>query len=293
MRSLPRLAVVAAVAILAASHVGQCQEPGLKVDFARDVQSIFHTHCLKCHGGVKQEGGLSLLAPGTADTKPITPGKPDESELMRRVTTADPEERMPADAPPLKAAEIETLRRWIQQGAIWPKHWSFAPIVRPQPPAVKNAAWVRNPIDRFVLARLEAAGMEPSPEAEPPTLLRRLHVDLLGLPPTLEDIAAFEHSALHTPHSALDSLVDRLLASPHFGERWGRHWLDLARYADSDGYEVDQVRPDAYRWRDWVIDAVNRDLPLDQFTIEQFAGDLLPDATSAASTWRRPITGRR
>src|SRR5262249_13157171 len=155
-------------------------------------------------------------------------------------------------------------------------HWSFRPIKRPAPPAVKDAAWVRNDIDRFILARLEREGVAPSPEADRVTLLRRLSFDLIGLPPSPQEVDAF---LADTAPGAYERVVDRLLASPHYGERWGRHWLDLARYADSDGYEKDTGRPFAWRWRDWVIDALNRDLPFDRFTVEQLAGDLLPGAT--------------
>jgi hypothetical protein len=249
------------------------------IDFARDVQPILQRHCTQCHGGVRREAGLSLLAAGgtgESDRPLVVAGKPEESELVRRVTIANADERMPAESPPLVAGEIATLRRWIETGATWPKHWAFAPIGNPPLPEVAGAGWCRHPIDHFVLVRLEAATVAPSPEADRFTLIRRLSLDLVGLPPTPEEADAFrcDQSA-----DAYERLVDRLLASPHFGERWGRHWLDLARYADSDGYEVDKPRPNGYHWRDWVIAAVNRDLPLDRFTIEQFAGDLLPDAT--------------
>src|SRR5262249_36776763 len=154
-----------------------------------------------------------------------------------------------------------------------PKHWSFQPIKRPEVPATRNRNWMRNPIDNFVLARLEAEGIEPSPEAGRETLVRRLHLDLIGLPPTPKQIAEF---LADNRLDAYERLVDRLLDSPHYGEKWARQWLDLARYADSDGYEKDWVRPHAWRYRHWVIEALNRDLPFDQFTIEQIAGDLLP-----------------
>ena len=187
---------------------------------------------------------------------------------------------MPPDA-------IAKFRQWIEEGAVWPRHWSLAPLNDSDLPTVTNAAWARTAIDRFVLAQLEAKNIAPSPPADRYTLIRRLSLDLLGLLPTPDEADAFV--ADQSP-DAYERLVDRLLASPHFGERWGRHWLDLARYADSDGYEVDKPRPDAYRWRDWVIDAVNRDMPLDQFTIEQFAGDLLPEAdtlTRLATAYHR------
>ena len=163
-------------------------------------------------------------------------------------------------------------------------HWAFEPLVRNEAPAVQNAEWIRNGIDPFVLARLEAEGVAPSPDADPIVLLRRLHLDLVGLPPTIAEIDAFTNDP--SPY-AYENAVNRLLASPHFGERWGRHWLDLSRYADSDGFEKDTVRPHAWRYRNWVIDALNRDVPFDQFTIEQLAGDLLENA----GTEERVATG--
>jgi hypothetical protein len=252
------------------------------IEFARDIQPLFQKHCLKCHGGVRRAGGLSLLAArgsqsGGDSGKPlVVAGKAEEGELIRRVTAEDPDERMPAESPPLTADEITRLRRWIEQGARWPTHWSFAPLGTALPPVVSNTAWARSAIDHFVQLRLSQLSLAPSPEADRFTLIRRLSLDLLGLPATPEEAEGF---VAHKAPDAYERLVDRLLANPHFGERWGRHWLDQARYADSDGYEVDKPRPDAYRWRDWVIEAVNRDMPLDQFTIEQFAGDLMPGAT--------------
>lgn len=254
-----------------------------RLDFAHDIQPLLTKHCTQCHGGVRRAGGLLLLpavgmpAAGDSGKSPLVPGKPDESELFRRVTTADADERMPPESPPLPADAIAKLRQWIEQGAAWPRHWSLAPLKYTELPSVSNAAWARMPIDRFVLTQLEAKNIAPSPPADRYTLIRRMSLDLLGLPPSPEEADAFV--TVDQP-DALERLVDRLLASPHFGERWGRHWLDLARYADSDGYEVDKPRPDAYRWRDWVIDAVNRDLPFDRFTLEQFAGDLVPEADS-------------
>lgn len=204
-------------------------EPGPDIDFSRDVQPVFQQHCVKCHGGVKREGGLSLLAPHDA-FRPAESGatavvsrRPEASELVRRITAADPDERMPAEGPALSAAQIEMLRRWITAGATWPAHWSFAAIRRPAPPMVKNEAWVRNSIDRFVLARLEAEGIEPAPEADQYTLIRRLTLDLTGLPPTLEEIDAFQQSAIRNPHSTGSSIAcwpARTLASVGDGIGW-------------------------------------------------------------------------
>jgi hypothetical protein len=259
-------------------------------DFQRDVQPIFVEHCYQCHGPDKQEAGLRLdqrdraLAGADSGAWFVT-GKSAESEIVRRLM-ADESERMPpanAQTKPLTATQIATIKRWIDAGADWPQaaaggsdHWSFQPLVRPALPAVENETWVRNSIDRFVLAGLEARGMTPSVEADRYTLIKRLSYDLLGLPPTLAEVDAFVNDA--SP-GAYEKLVDRLLDSPHYGERFARHWLDKARYADSDGYEKDNPRPDAWRYRNWVIEAVNSDMPLDEFTIEQLAGDLLPEAT--------------
>jgi hypothetical protein len=280
MRAVQLLATVAG-ALLTATVVLAADSPP-PIDFARDIRPLFHTHCIHCHGGVRREGGLSLLAGGNAlagdsGKQFVIAGKPAESELIRRVTAATDDDRMPAAGPPLTADQVQKLRLWIEEGANWPRHWSFASVSTSDLPTVRGIAWPRVSIDAFVLAELKAAAAAPSREADRFTLIRRLSLDLLGLPPTPAAADAF---AADTSPDAYERLVDRLLANPHFGERWGRHWLDLARYADSDGYEVDKPRPDAYRWRDWVIAAVNRDMPLDQFTVEQFAGDLLPASTS-------------
>lgn len=264
-------------------------------DFDKEVWPIFRRKCFVCHNATLKQNGLRLddgpsALEGGYSGPVIIPGKSAESKLLARVITDKVEERMPKMGAPLTPAEIATLRAWIDSGAVWPRksaaaatpvkstHWAFQPIRRPQPPAVKNTAWVRNAVDRFVLARLEKEGIQPSPEAPRTTLIRRLSLDLTGLPPTPAEVRAFLED---TRPDAYERLVDRLLDSPHYGERWARHWLDLARYADSDGYEKDNERPIAWRWRDWVIDSLNRDMPFDRFTIEQLAGDLLPSPTTA------------
>ncbi len=266
-----------------------------RVDFVRDVQPILAKNCLSCHGPTKQRGGLRLDEKNRAyaggDSGPaFVPGRSGESLLIENVAGLDSDTVMPPKGDRLTPGEVGLLRAWIDQGATWPvgassalvsaakpggDHWAFRAPIRPDLPAVRNQAWVRNPIDAFVLARLEANEVEPSPEADRATLIRRLSLDLLGLPPSPAEVRAF----LQDDHpDAYERLVDHLLASPHYGERWGRHWLDLARYADSDGYEADRPRPHAWRYRNWVIDALNRDLPFDRFTTEQLAGDLLADA---------------
>jgi hypothetical protein len=257
-----------------------------KVHFTRDIRPILSQHCFACHGpdSGAREAGLRLdrredaTAELDSGLRAIVPRDLAASELWSRVSTQDADLRMPpaSTGRTLTRDQLELLRRWIASGAEYQSHWSFAPPHRSSPPVVRDAEWPRNEIDRFVLVRLEREGIEPSPEADRATLVRRLSLDLVGLPPTVGEVDAFLHDE---SEAAYERLVDRLLASPHFGERWGRHWLDLARYADSDGYLGDELRPYAYRYRDWVIDAMNRDLPFDQFTIEQLAGDLLPEAT--------------
>jgi mono/diheme cytochrome c family protein len=281
--------VVLALLGLAGQPAG-AQTPEAAVDFAQAILPIFNRQCVSCHGPKTQKGSLRLdskaeLLRGGDSGKVVVPGDPVSSPLLLRLTTPDEDTRMPLGKAPLSREQIDRIRRWIEQGtpgqdaapaAARSDHWSFQPIRRPDVPPVQNTAWVRNPIDHFILARLEQEGVAPAPEADRQTLLRRLSLDLIGLPPAPEEVAAF---VADPRPDAYERLVDRLLASPHFGERFGNHWLDLARYGDSDGFEQDAQRLHAYRWRDWVIAAVNSDLPFDQFTIEQLAGDLLPQAT--------------
>ena len=262
------------------------------VDFTHDVQPILAKSCEGCHGPKLQLGGLRLDArdaalAGGQSGKAIESGSAEKSNLYTRITGKGDQARMPMGAKPLPPEQLETIRLWLEQGANWPqsvnasvtipvkKHWAFIPPVRPATPTVQNAAWPRNPIDSFILARLEKESLTPSPEANKYTLLRRLSLDLTGLPPTPEETRAF--LADESP-KAYAKQVDRLLASPHYGERWARVWLDGARYADSDGFEKDKAR-EAWFYRDWVINALNRDLPYNQFITEQIAGDLLPKPT--------------
>jgi hypothetical protein len=263
------------------------------VDFARDIEPLLAARCYSCHGAKKQESGLRLDRKAAAlrggEHGPLLVAGNSAASLLFRVTANTHPEivRMPKKGEPLTAAQLGLLRAWIDQGAAWPAqvtaesqprgkdHWAFKPPVKAVMPVVNNRSWSRTPIDVFILARLEREGLRPSPEADRVTLLRRLYLDLIGLPPRIEEVDAF----LADPSPlAYDRVVERLLASPHYGERWGRHWLDAARYADSDGYEKDKSRQ-VWFYRDWVINALNRNLPYDQFIVEQIAGDLLPNAT--------------
>ncbi len=265
----------------------RAEEKANAVDFTRDVRPILADKCFHCHGpdpeGRQADLRLDMWEStddliGAADE--IVVGEPENSELVARVTAEDVDLRMPpADSgKSLKPEEIETLKKWIAQGAEFKKHWAFVPPERPALPPVSKPEWVRNPLDAFVLARLDAAKLQPSQVAEPLVLLRRLSLDLIGLPPTLEEIDAFQANVASMGRGeAYRREVERLLASPHYGERWGRVWLDAARYADSDGYEKDKPR-DVWMYRDWVIQALNDDMPYDRFLVEQIAGDLLPDA---------------
>lgn len=254
------------------------------VEFNRDIRPILSDICYKCHGPDKAKRKADLRFDFEASAKAklgdhfaIVPGDPAQSELIKRVTTNDADDKMPPGDSGLeiKPRQVELLRRWIEQGAKWEAHWSFIAPKRPVPPPVRNAAWVRNPVDDFILARLEREGLQASPEADRATLLRRVSLDLTGLPPSPADLDAF----LADPSpEAYERVVDRLLASPAFGERMASRWLDAARYADTSGYQSDGERS-MWRWRDWVIDALNHNMPFDRFTIEQLAGDLLPHAT--------------
>lgn len=250
------------------------------LDFNRDIRPILAENCLYCHGqdANKRQGDLRLdLREAALEKKALVPGDADGSSLVQRILSDDADILMP---PPdsnrvLSADQKALLQRWIAEGAEYSPHWAFQAPVRPAEPAVENAGWVRNPIDRFVLAQLHRAGLTPAPEADRATLIRRLSIDLTGLPPTPDEVDAFVGDS---DPQAWEKLVDRLLTSPHYGERMALPWLDAARYADSNGFQQDG---DTWQWiwRDWVVRALNQDLPFDQFTIWQLAGDLLPDAT--------------
>lgn len=258
-----------------------------KIDFNREIRPILADHCYTCHGpdDKVRQGKFRLdrkkdafkgLESGIGFA--IVPGEPAQSEIFDRANRADNDKRkMPptGKGKPLAKEQIELLRKWIEQGADWKEHWAYVAPKRPALPEVKNTAWPKNGLDRFILARLEKEGLKPGAEADRPTLIRRLSLDLTGLPPTPAEVDAFvaDQSA-----NAYEKVVDRLLASPHFGERMAMHWLDLARYADTNGYHIDNHR-DMWKWREWVIDSFNKNKPFDEFTIEQLAGDLLPKAT--------------
>ena len=271
--------------VLFASVQLTADDESATIDFARDIRPILSDRCFKCHGPDEhsREAALRLdmregvFGEGESGETIVKPGDLDHSALIDRITSDDESVQMP---PPdsgkkLSADEIALLKQWVTAGAPWQSHWAFVTPEKPTAPEVTNAKWVRNEIDRFALARLEAEGLSPSPEADRRTLIRRLHFDLTGLPPTREEVQAFV--ANESP-DAYEKLVDRLLASPHFGERMALAWMDQARYADTNGNSIDGGRHMSL-WRDWVIAAYNRNMPFDQFVVEQIAGDLLPNAT--------------
>jgi len=274
----PAILAITAFFLLAATLPSQPPEFAAP-EFANNVQPILQESCYPCHSGNRPPGGLRLDARSFA-MRAITPGNAAASRIVQRVEGAGGEPQMPFGMTPLTARQIASLKTWIDHGVPWPdslagdEHWSYIKPAKPAVPSVKDATWARNPIDRFVLARLEKDGLHPSPEASKETLIRRLSLDLIGLPPTPAEVEAFVDD---TQPDAYDRLVDRLLASPHYGERWARMWLDLARYADSNGYEKDDRRS-MWPYRDWVIKALNGNMHFDQFAIEQVAGDMLPNA---------------
>lgn len=249
------------------------------IDFNTQIRPILNNNCLSCHGGVKKNGGFSMLfreeamQPAKSGEYAIVPFHPEKSELIKRIVHHDPEERMPVEADPLPEADIQLLTKWIEQGAEWDTHWAYIPVDSSITAPDIHSDWIRSDLDRFVLRKLSDNDLSPSEEADPATLFRRVSFDLTGLPPTQEEAERF----LSDPSpDAYEKAVDRLLTSPHFGERWAAMWMDLARYGDSQGYQKDPAR-NIWRWRDWVIHAFNEDMPFDQFTIEQLAGDLLPE----------------
>src|SRR5689334_11378149 len=264
-----------------ANPIVRAQDKPPAISFNRDIRPILANNCFACHGPDEKQRETKFhfdTEDGAfAKRGVIVPGSAAESLLVKRITNPDPDEHMP---PPdsghaLTERQIGLLQQWIDQGATWDTHWAYVPPKRPDLPAVRQSQWVRNAVDRFILARLEREGLQPSPEADKATLLRRVTYDLTGLPPTPAEIDAF--LADRAP-DAYEKRVDALLRSPHYGERMAVPWLDAARYADTHGYHIDSLRG-MWPWRDWVIDAFNRNLPFDQFVVDQVAGDLLPNAT--------------
>ncbi|MFO0800436.1 MAG: DUF1553 domain-containing protein [Gemmataceae bacterium] len=293
----PAAVALAAVGLLLTGHLDAQPAPASKaapIDFAKDVKPILDRHCVSCHGPEKQKGGLRLdrradALRGGDSGKAVVPGNANDSHLLKLVSGADPDNVMPPRGERLTAAQVTILRTWVEQGARWPDDgsaaanpadwWSLKPLARPPvpTPAAAVAFPIRNPIDAFVLATLRARNLTPSPEANRRTLIRRLYFDLIGLPPTPEEIDAF---AADADPQAYEKLVEKLLASPHFGERWARHWLDVVHFGETHGYDKDQPRPNAWPYRDYVIRAFNADKPYSRFVQEQIAGDVLFPGTA-------------
>ncbi len=268
--------------IVSLSQAGQVDGPA-EVSFIDQIRPIFNKHCAACHGGVKQASDISfayrdqVLPPNGWI---VEPGDPEASILIERVTSDDPEERMPPaeHGPPLSKQEIELLTQWIEQGANWDVHWAYARPIQPDIPNVAQPDWCLQPLDNFVIAKLENEKIAPSPDATPERWLRRVTLDLIGLPPSPDERTAFLQDVTAHGEAAYSRVVDRLLDSPQYGERWASVWLDQVRYADSKGLGADGRR-NIWKYRDWVISAFNRDLPFDEFTTKQIAGDLLPNPT--------------
>src|SRR5438034_2506256 len=283
-----RFRLITVSGLLLGLAAGVCARAASKgpVDFDRDIHPILSDKCFACHGPDEKERKAKLrldrkdeaFKPLKSGGYAIVPGHPEKSELLARLTTKDEDDLMP---PPksgkkLTPAQIDLLRRWVAEGAAWQRHWAFVKPERPPLPAVKNKKWPRHEMDYFVLARLEKEGLQPSPEADKTTLIRRASLDLTGLPPTPQEVDAF--LADKRP-GAYDKLVDRLLDSPGYGENQARYWLDAPRYADSHGFHIDSDRS-MWKYREWLINAFNQNMPFDEFTTEQLAGDLLPNATT-------------
>lgn len=287
---LVKLILIPLLASPPALGIARAGELGGDVDYLRDVKPLLAKHCVSCHGAEKPRGGLRLdtaaaAIQGGQSGPGVVPGSPDESEVLLAVLGEGVGERMPLKRPPLSPPEVATLRGWIQAGAPAPGdeapsestsvHWAFLAPELPKVPEIAAGSWPLGPIDAFVQAALERDGLSPSVETDRVTLIRRASLDVIGLPPSAEEVDAF---LADTRPDAYERLIDRLLASPSYGERWGRWWLDMARYADSHGYSIDAPR-EIWAYRDWVIDAFNRDLPFDEFTMDQLAGDLCAGAT--------------
>ena len=294
MRNLLRHVTAAVLITTVMVHSGLAADNKVDIDFEKQIRPLLKQYCYDCHSQDAEESGLRLdygahILKGGDRGPSVVPGKKSDSPLFQSLTGQGKIPRMPHDMPPLKPEEINLIGEWIEQGGHIPEsesvltqtqvsseHWAFQPIQRPAVPVVTQQDWVRNPIDAFILQRLNQNKLTPSEQAERNTLIRRLSLDLTGLPPTVEQVQAF---LADTEAGAYERLVDQLLASPHYGERWARHWLDVARYADSNGFTIDGPRS-IWKFRDWVIKAINDNMPFDQFVTEQLAGDLLPQPTT-------------
>lgn len=258
-----------------------------KVDFVQEIKPILAKHCYACHGPDEAEAGLNFSTEKTAFAEAesghfaIIPRDPEGSAILERVTSKDEFERMPPEGDRLTDSQVATLRRWIEQGAVWDEHWAFKPMKDVPVPEVENQDWSKHPIDAFIYQSLTQAGLQPNSSATPAALLRRAYYSLTGLPPTAEQIKQFESDSTQ---AAFSKQIEQLLQSPHYGERWGRHWLDLVRYAETNSYERDGPKPNAWKYRDYVIQAFNDDKPYDQFIAEQLAGDELDEVTKETLT---------
>lgn len=277
-------ALLASVTILHADPASD--QPSPPISFNQHIRPIFIENCTTCHGGVKQAGEVSFiyrqqaLGKGKSGETIIVPGDPEASELIKRLVTTDPDDRMPPPKEHPKALSkenIELLRRWIKEGAPWEEHWAFVPPKNQPPEKLSQPTWPHSSLDAFILARLDQEKLTPSPEAAPAEWLRRASFDLTGLPPTDAELTAFGTEVEKNKQAAYETAADRLLASPHYGERWTAMWMDLARYSDTKGYEKDRYR-DMWPYRDWLINAFNADMPFNEFTVQQLAGDLKQDA---------------
>lgn len=282
------LALFGATSCLTASYgVAQDAAAGESVSYTKQIQPLLAKRCYACHGPDEAEGGLRLsdaegaFAETDSGSHAILPGNVDDSLLLQRVSSEDPYERMPPEGDPLTTEEIALLRQWIADGATWERHWAFEPREMVSPPSVAVAGWSANLIDAFIAARLESKGLKPNAPADKQTLVRRAYLDLWGLPPTEEQVREFVDN---TAEDAWEQLIDQLLSSHHYGERWGRHWLDLVRYAETNSFERDGVKPNAWKYRDYVIRSFNDDKPYDQFIREQLAGDELDQVTHETLT---------
>ncbi len=275
-----------AISTFLLSSIGSAVSGG-EVDFASDVQPILARRCYACHGPDQQEGSLrfddrsTLVGEADSGLIPIAPGKAAESELVRRITTKDESERMPPEGKPLSESEVAILIDWIESGANYTSHWAFQPPTQPALPSVTNRVWPQQPLDNFVLARIEGRGLEPASQATAEELVRRVYLDVIGLPPSPETV---ESLSRNWSHETYQRLVDRLLADPAFGERWARNWLDVVRFAETNSFERDGVKPNAWKYRDYVIHAFSSDKPYDQFIREQIAGDELDTVTDESLT---------